>query len=89
MAMFGYITELEYVEMKETFDIEAEGSDMESLLFHFLDEFLFNFCAEPNFIPRVTFFISYFLLLYMLLQYQFLNFKEGREEEYLSYLIYI
>ncbi len=52
--MFGYITSIEYVEMKDTFDIEAEGHDMDSLLFHFLDEFLFNFCAEPYFIPRVS-----------------------------------
>lgn len=52
--MFGYITTIEYVEMKDTLDIEAEGSDLESLLYHFLDEFLYNFCAEPNFIPRVS-----------------------------------
>ena len=26
---------------------------MESLLFHFLDEFLFLFSAEPYFIPKV------------------------------------
>lgn len=54
-AMFGYITELEYVEIKETQEIEAEGtSDMISLLYHFLDEFLFLFCAEPYFIPRIV-----------------------------------
>ncbi|XP_065214707.1 protein archease-like [Planococcus citri] len=51
-AMFGYITTIEYVEMKDVFDIEAEGHDLDSLLFHFLDEFLFNFCAEPFFIAR-------------------------------------
>uniref|UniRef100_A0A0A9WTG1 Protein archease n=2 Tax=Lygus hesperus TaxID=30085 RepID=A0A0A9WTG1_LYGHE len=54
MSMFGYITEIEYVEVKESQTIEAEGEDMLSLLFHFLDEFLFNFCAEPYFIPRVV-----------------------------------
>lgn len=53
--MFGYITTIEYVEMKDTCDIEAEGHDLDSLLFHFLDEFLFNFCAEPFFIARVRF----------------------------------
>jgi len=52
--MFGYITTIDYVEIKDTLDIEAEGDDLESLLFHFLDEFLFNFCAEPNFIARVS-----------------------------------
>ncbi|XP_046991692.1 protein archease-like [Schistocerca americana] len=52
MAMFAYMTEIEYVEMKEAQEIEATGHDMLSLLFHFLDEFLFLFCAEPFFIAR-------------------------------------
>ncbi|XP_067142473.1 protein archease-like [Centruroides vittatus] len=52
VAMFGYMTELEYVEIKMTGDIEAEGDDMLALLFHYLDEFLFLFSAEPFFIPR-------------------------------------
>lgn len=30
------------------------GHDMESLLFHFLDEFLFAFSADPFFIPKVS-----------------------------------
>lgn len=30
------------------------GHDMLSLLFHFLDEFLFVFSAEPFFIARVS-----------------------------------
>ena len=30
------------------------GHDMESLLFHFLDEWLFVFSAEPFFIARVS-----------------------------------
>ncbi|KAK7602836.1 hypothetical protein V9T40_006810 [Parthenolecanium corni] len=51
-AMFGYITTIDYVEMKDTLDIEAEGHDMDSLLYNFLDELLFNFCAEPYFIAR-------------------------------------
>ena len=29
------------------------GDDLESLLFHFLDEFLFLFSADPFFIPKV------------------------------------
>lgn len=52
-GMFGYMTEIEYVEMNDTQDIEAEGHDMLSLLYHFLDEFLFLFSAEPFFIARV------------------------------------
>ena len=52
MAMFGYMTEIDSVEMMETEEIEAEGDDMMSLLFHVMDEFLFLFSAEPFFIPR-------------------------------------
>lgn len=51
--MYAYMTEIEYVEMRDTQDIEAEGHDMLSLLFHFLDEFLFVFSADPFFIARV------------------------------------
>lgn len=53
VAMFGYITELEYVEVKKVYHVEAEGHDMQSLLFHFLDELLFMFCAEPFLVARV------------------------------------
>lgn len=52
VAMFGYMTELETVEIKSTQVIEAQGEDLLSLLFHFLDEFLFIFSAEPYFIAR-------------------------------------
>ncbi|CAH1398528.1 unnamed protein product [Nezara viridula] len=53
VAMFGYMTELEYVEVKETHIIESEGTDdLISLLYHFLDEFLFLFSAEPYFVPK-------------------------------------
>ena len=54
MAMFAYITDMEYVEMRYTHEIEAEGIDMLSLLFQFLDEFLFIFCAEPFFVAKVS-----------------------------------
>lgn len=50
IAMFGYMTELPYVEIKQTAEIEAEGHDLESLLYKFLDELLFLFCCEPNLI---------------------------------------
>merc|ERR1711994_990721 len=50
--MFGYMTEIETVEMKTTETVEAEGDDMLSLIFHLLDEFLFLFSAEPFFIAR-------------------------------------
>ncbi|CAG9863401.1 unnamed protein product [Phyllotreta striolata] len=47
IAMFGYMTELPSVEIKQSSEIEATGHDLESLLFHFLDELLFLFSAEP------------------------------------------
>ncbi|XP_059049307.1 protein archease-like [Achroia grisella] len=52
MAMFGYMTELEYVEIKEVSTIEANADDMMGLLYHFLDELLYLFCVEPNLICR-------------------------------------
>lgn len=45
--MFAYMTEIESVEIKQSYEIEATGHDIESLLFHFLDELLFVFCCEP------------------------------------------
>lgn len=45
--MFGYMTELETVELRQCYKISASGDDIESLLFHFLDELLFLFSAEP------------------------------------------
>jgi len=51
-AMFGYMTDIETVDMEVALEIEAEGDDVDGLLFHFLDEFLFSFSAEPFFIPR-------------------------------------
>ena len=31
--------------------VETSGHDLESALYNFLDEWLFNFCAEPFFVP--------------------------------------
>jgi len=52
MGMFGYMTDIERVDNLGSEEIEAEGTDLISLLFHFLDEFLFIFNADPNFIAR-------------------------------------
>ncbi|XP_075146867.1 protein archease [Haematobia irritans] len=51
-AMFGYMTELEYVTVETCYQIDAKGDDVEGLLFHFLDELLFLFSAEPFLICR-------------------------------------
>lgn len=45
--MYGYMTTLSTVEIKEVREIEATGHDIESLLYHFLDELLFLFSCEP------------------------------------------
>ncbi|KAH8271218.1 hypothetical protein KR018_001624 [Drosophila ironensis] len=45
--MFGYMTDLDYVSVEQCFVIQAQGEDLESLLFHFLDELLYLFSVEP------------------------------------------
>jgi SHS2 domain-containing protein len=56
MAMFGYMTDIETVEIMQTQEIEVqldeEEDDLINLVYHWLDEWLFTFCAEPFFIPR-------------------------------------
>uniref|UniRef100_A0A3P8NMY7 Protein archease n=1 Tax=Astatotilapia calliptera TaxID=8154 RepID=A0A3P8NMY7_ASTCA len=53
MGMFGYMTDTETVEPIDTVEVESEGEDMESLLFHFLDDWLYKFSADLFFIPRL------------------------------------
>lgn len=51
VAMYGYMTELDKVEIKERKEIEVlDADDMEGLLFRFLNECLFVFCDDPFFI---------------------------------------
>lgn len=52
MGMFGYMTDLETVDVEEVRELEAEAEDLQGLLFHFLDECLFIFACEPFFIAR-------------------------------------
>ncbi|XP_029169704.1 protein archease-like [Nylanderia fulva] len=52
MAMFGYMTDLQRVQITQVHHVEAEGHDLESLLFHFLDELLFMFSAEPYIVAK-------------------------------------
>jgi SHS2 domain-containing protein len=52
MAMFAYMTDIETVDNLRSEQIQAQGHDLLSLLYGFLDEFLFLFSAEPYFIAR-------------------------------------
>jgi len=55
VAMFGYMTtDFSRVEMTRVCDISVQADDMMNLLYHFLDEFLFLFSAEPFLIARVV-----------------------------------
>ena len=49
--MFGYMTELDTVEECTSHTIESSGHDLQSALYNFLDEWLYNFSADPFFIP--------------------------------------
>ena len=46
IAMFGYMTELDSVDYRKSLEIVAKGHDVNSLLFHFLDELLVAFSIE-------------------------------------------
>ena len=52
VAMFGYMTELDKVDITDLEEIEAESDDLEGLLFQFLDECLFVFSADPFLIAK-------------------------------------
>lgn len=55
MSMFGYMTEIEKVEMKSEQEVEIlldSEDDILNLVFKWLDEWLFVFSAEPFFIAR-------------------------------------
>ncbi|XP_074105174.1 protein archease [Cotesia typhae] len=52
MAMFGYMTDLETVEIDQSYDITAQADDLLGLLYHFLDELLFMFSVEPFLIAK-------------------------------------
>jgi len=48
MAMFGYMTDIKTVDIDPsvTFEFEAEGHDLDSLLYNMMDEFLYRFATE-------------------------------------------
>ncbi|RWS10202.1 hypothetical protein B4U79_04055 [Dinothrombium tinctorium] len=52
VAMFAYMTDIETVSIDRCEEVEVEGTDLESLLFQFMNEFLYLFSAETFFIPR-------------------------------------
>uniref|UniRef100_A0A5F8GYJ2 Protein archease n=1 Tax=Monodelphis domestica TaxID=13616 RepID=A0A5F8GYJ2_MONDO len=52
LAMFAYMTDTGTVELLQTVEVEAEGDDLQSLPFHFLDEWLYKLIANEFFIPQ-------------------------------------
>jgi SHS2 domain-containing protein len=55
MSMFAYMTDIETVEMKvkQELNVQLENDDdLINLVYRWLDEWLFLFCAEPFFIAR-------------------------------------
>jgi SHS2 domain-containing protein len=46
VAMMAYMTDLELVEVREQRTFTAEGHDLKSLLYNFMDECLYVFCTE-------------------------------------------
>lgn len=59
IAMFGYMTELDKVHIDEEFSrrvgkVEAQGHDLESLIFNFLDGWLFIFHSTHLIVKEVN-----------------------------------
>jgi len=52
LGMFNYMTDVNGVLPKKFVEVTAEGSDIESLLFHLLDEFLFLSATDDFFMAR-------------------------------------
>uniref|UniRef100_H0X572 Protein archease n=1 Tax=Otolemur garnettii TaxID=30611 RepID=H0X572_OTOGA len=75
MAMFGYMTDTGTVEPLQTVEVETQGDDLQSLLFHFLDEWLYKFSADEFFIPRVSKGFSFLLSK----QFHLLKYRWGEE----------
>merc|ERR1711957_1054091 len=46
VAFFGYLTELDTVDLVSDVEVEATGHDIIDLLYHLLDELLFSFGTE-------------------------------------------
>lgn len=53
MGMFAYMTEIDRVDNLGSKTIEATGHDMLSLLYVFMDEWLYKFGTESYFLARV------------------------------------
>nr|CAB3267869.1 protein archease-like [Phallusia mammillata] len=52
LGMFNYMTDVDGVLPRKTVEITAEGTDYLSLLYHFMDEFLFLSCTDDYFMAR-------------------------------------
>ena len=52
VAMYGYMTDANTISIHRKKRIEASGHDMDTLLYAFLNELLYQFSAEDNFIGK-------------------------------------
>lgn len=52
MGMFNYMTDINGVVPQSYREISVKADDLQSLLYRYLDEFLFLMSCEPYFIPR-------------------------------------
>ena len=52
MGMFNYMTEINGVVPRSHREISVEADDLKSLLYRYLDEFLFMMSCDPYYIPR-------------------------------------
>lgn len=55
-CMYNYMTDLKTIDIdpSATLEFEVEAHDMQSLLFRFMDEFLFRFCTDGFACQRAT-----------------------------------
>uniref|UniRef100_A0A0N5AAA1 ATP-dependent RNA helicase n=1 Tax=Syphacia muris TaxID=451379 RepID=A0A0N5AAA1_9BILA len=59
LSMFGYMTELPSVNVEYSYDLQATGTDLISMVARLLDEALYAFSAEPFFVARVVKVLSF------------------------------
>ena len=59
VAMYAYMTDPSTISIRRKISIEASGHDLDTLLYAFLNELLYQFCAEQNFIGKKVYLINF------------------------------